>query len=388
MSVFAKLLEPINGILNELEEGRHKHHNEKLSWMDFIKVLIYHFTIRSDSRNTLAVKLANAEPTLGLPVLAVATISDAFRRFDNKLAHEALKRLLHEIDLPEIPELRLFGSIYLVDGSYFRLPHFTLWRNKWTQGVKLHLQFTLNQMLPTHFVLDEYHSSERKQFTQFLEPSSIFVLDRGYMSYKLLRTAIEQKAYVVLRATSQIVTNTVEELPVELPAAFTGIWQDVRDSWVTSNHEDAIGLQFRLIEFKVGETSYKLICNHPHLTTFEIILLYAYRWQIEIVFRFLKRTMQSLHIITESERGMQTYFATLFITAILHMRLNFDNLQAEGLLPVSSNEAQEEVVDVELVATTKDATVPYPSSAPAKKKSLFWPLLTVSSAHGVFPNTG
>ncbi|MBA2271148.1 MAG: IS4 family transposase [Chthoniobacterales bacterium] len=371
MTVFEKLIEPLQDILDEIEGTRHKHHNEVLSWRQFIIVLIYHFTVGSDSRNTLVVKLAQADPRLKLPKLASATISDAFRRFDKRLAQTAFKRLLSRLEVPEIPEIELLGTVILVDGSYFRFRHLAFWQNKRVQGVKLHMQLHLNRMVVADFAVDSKNSSERKHFVGMLHAGAIFVADRGFMSYDLLRQALACEAFVVIRATKSLVTTTTQSLAVEVPRELQHLWQNVRDSRVISAHKDAKGLEFRLVEFSIGLTTYKLITNHFGLTTYEVILLYAYRWQVEIVFRFLKRTMNGLQLITECQHGIQTFFSVLFITALLHLQFKFDCLTDEGLLASPVPSTPPPAPPIILAATSAQGAQPTACSGIKKGKVSF-----------------
>ena len=75
------------------------------------------------------------------------------------------------------------------------------------------------------------------------------------------------------------------------------------------------------------------------ITTFQVILLYAYRWQIELIFRALKWTMNGVYVITEHEEGINSFFAALFLTALLHIHLKRDCLAQEGHMPPTSADA-------------------------------------------------
>src|SRR5438105_5485232 len=105
MTVFDTLLAPIMPILQQIEAGRKKHHNETLLCIDFVRSLVFYFTKRCGSRNALVVALENAEPALALPVVPAMTLSDAFRRFPSIFLRKALHSFLATIQLPENPEL-------------------------------------------------------------------------------------------------------------------------------------------------------------------------------------------------------------------------------------------------------------------------------------------
>jgi hypothetical protein len=62
----------------------------------------------------------------------------------------------------------------------------------------------------------------------------------------------------------------------------------------------------------VGTSSYKLITDRFDLSTFQDILIYAYRWQIELAFRFFKHMMNGLKVITQSHWGARIMLQACF----------------------------------------------------------------------------
>jgi Transposase DDE domain len=359
MTVFDTLLEPVMPILMEIEQARRKHGNETLTWLTWVRALIYFFTKRCGSRNAWAAALANADPALKLPAIAPMTLSDAMHRFPPALLRHALAQLLSSRSFPQHPELALLGHVYAVDGSEFPLMSgLTLPGSIATlERVKLHLKFHLNQLLPVDFVLGTTEPSERNALRKLLERGATYVLDRGYFAFALLRDAIAAEAFVVMRAYQSLVVETVQELSVSLPAQVQQRWTDVRDRLVTSAHPDAQGLVFRLIEFTSGPTSYKLITNRTDLTTFQVMLLYAYRWQIELIFRFFKHTLNGQQVISVYPAGMENYFAGMFLTAVLHLFFKHDCLTYAGYPPPTDQELVAQVTANE-TAARPDVTRP------------------------------
>jgi len=381
-TVFDRLLVPVMPILQQIESMRPKHGNETLAWLDWVRTLVYFFTRRCGSRNAWAVALANADQALHLPAVPRMTLSDAMHRFPPTLLRHALRELLTSRDLLTHPELALLGQAYAVDGSEFPLINgMTLPKsNGLLQRVKLHLKFSLNQMVAVDFVLSLQETSERKALRRFLQKGATYVLDRGYMAFALLRDVIDTQAFVVMRAYQNIVVETVTELPVQVPAYIQQHWSALRDRMVRSDHPDAQGIVFRLIEFTIGPTSYKLITNRSDLTTFQVMLLYAYRWQIELIFRFFKHTMDSQNVISLYPWGIENYFAGMFLTAILHLYFKQDCLRDGGYRPPSDQElAQDLPDDDEPISTSSDAARPTHQpliarymDAANRKLGLFW----------------
>ena len=50
----------------------------------------------------------------------------------------------------------------------------------------------------------------------------------------------------------------------------------------------------------------------------------AYRWQIELFFKFIKRTLNGIHLFSTSENGAQIHFLIILITALLQLKLKQD----------------------------------------------------------------
>jgi len=340
MTTFERLMEPVVPILEEIERARAPHFNETHPWPLFVRVLIYHFTMGYTSMRELVTGLCHADPALALPALRRSTISQMFTRFDASLLRSALVRLLATLPLPENPELALLGIIYLVDGSQFPTLHQVAWKQcgDMARHVKLHFVFDATRMVPASFIVDAATSSERAALLTQLQKGVTYVLDRGYMDFTLFLDIINAQASVVLRAYRTMVVETVEELPVILPHEVTAYWTSVRDRLVTSPHPDMDGIVFRLVECTVGATVYRLMTDRTDITTFQVILLYAYRWQIELIFRALKWTMNGVYVITEHGEGINSFFAALFLTALLHIHLKRDCLAQEGHVPPLSAE--------------------------------------------------
>ena len=156
------------------------------------------------------------------------------------------------------------------------------------------------------------------------------------MEYQLVQDVDDRAAKLVVRAYTNIEVETVEELAIILPDAVKSQWSQVRDRIVRPKDPAYAHIRFRLVECTVGSTTYRLITNLYQLTTFQIILLYAYRWQIELIFRYLKHTMHGVHLITQHPTGIQNFFYALLLTALLHLRFKQRCLGEEGYNPPDS----------------------------------------------------
>ena len=331
MTVLTAMFERIGGILQRIEDNRPRHGNETVHWMEFVIALIFFFTKGCDSAADWARALEDADSALNLPKIPRSTLSSKFYDFDPQLLHQVIQELLMQV-FPKNPDLALIGQLDAVDGSFFRVIGgvFNRISREWNNNVKLHLDLNLNCMLPVAFLSDDATSDERAAFLTMITRGVTYILDRGYMAYYVLRHLIEHEAFVVMRTYESVVVNTIETFTPTLPGHMQQHWSNVSDRLVTSNHKDAQGLIFRLVECTIGDVTYRLITNRFDLTTSHILLIYAYRWQIELMFRFLKQTLGGRKVITHCPAGIETFFAGMLLTAILQSYFKVDCLAREG----------------------------------------------------------
>ena len=321
-SVLDELLSPLSDCLKQLEEERTIHPREVLSLTAFVRLMVYGYVVRSASGRLLVSDSQSAEEALELPEIKRSTLFDAFSRFPVKWFATMLGVVLSSIVWHEVPELASLGKLYCIDGSLFPALGKMMWAEykAGKPGVKLHLCFALNRMVVANFLVGTGNSSERDALRQMLEAGATYIADRGYVCFKLLADIVAADAHFVMRMKINLDYTVSQALVVALPEAAQTIFSHVTDQLVTLNGAAGQPI-YRLVTFQVGAESYLILTSRRELTTYQIILLYAYRWQVEIVFRFLKRTMNGLHFFSTSPNGVTIQFYLLIITALLQLRL-------------------------------------------------------------------
>ena len=63
---------------------------------------------------------------------------------------------------------------------------------------------------------------------------------------------------------------------------------------------------------------YFIMTNRFDLKTHEVIMLYAYRWQVELFFRSIKRTFGALHLWSLDQKGIEIQF----YVCLIHFKQN------------------------------------------------------------------
>jgi hypothetical protein len=283
---------------------------------------VYYFVMPVESGRQLLTAVLSAAASLGLEKVDRSTFFDGFNRFPVAWFQMLLGTVLTVTTWQTIPEMAVLGQLYCIDGSLFPALTKMAWaeyKSK-SQAIKLHLCFELNRMVTVQFLVDAGNSSEREALRQMLQAGVTYIADRGYVCFQLLADIVAAQAHFVMRMKSNLVYSVVETLTVALPEAVSHLFTQVTDRRVCLTSADGQPI-YRLVAFTVGSQRYLILTNRLELTTFQVILLYAYRWQVELLFRFLKRTLTGLHLLSTSKEGVTIHFYLLLCTALLQLRL-------------------------------------------------------------------
>jgi hypothetical protein len=254
--------------------------------------------------------------------------------------------LLDRLEFKGISEINALGRFILVDGSIFPAIKTMDWASykNTANGIKLHLSFELNRMIPVQFISSDANSSEKKVLQTFLEKGVTYIADRGYIAFQLFEQIAEQSAFFVIRVKSNMNYTTQSTLNVHLPESWRGHLDNVMDNHVIFKGDKQKKI-YRLITFEAFGEIYRIATNRLDLQTHEIIMLYAYRWQIELFFRCIKRCFNGLHLWTHNEKGVEIQFYLYMIVYIL--LLNFKQ---------RSHDRQHQLEKTEMTTVEKQVT--------------------------------
>jgi hypothetical protein len=331
-TLFATLLQPIEASIASIAPIiDHQTNSQKLFFTDFVWKLIFGYVYQVSSLRNLLVELETNSmcQELGLEPTPYSTFKDGFSRFESKHFKQLFESLLESVNLSQVPYLDEIGVCRVIDGSLFP----TLLSINWTKyretknALRLHLSFDLNQMIPTEFWVGTGNSNERLFLEKVVKAGVTYIADRGYFSFGIADKVLKAQAFFVMRAKDNLLYEVVEKLVLEasqLPNCF----REVTDEIVIFTGDEQQN-RLRLITFKVAGSSFRLVTNRFDLTTLNVIILYAYRWQIELFFKFMKRTMKGIHLLNHSQNGVEIQFYVLMITAVLMMKLKQDCQELE-----------------------------------------------------------
>ncbi len=328
--LFHKIAKPITLLINDKKFVPENDTAKKLVFNKFLTLLLYYYLMGIDSLRSLITDLKTNDNVskIGLSPVGVSTIHDAFYRYQTTLFQKIYCYLLNTLPVYQIDEFKELGRFILTDGSIFPMAINNFWAEfkKRSKALKLHLCFELNQMIPTYFLVTNAKCDERKVLANLIEQAVTYIADRGYLSFDLFNKIADKQAFFLMRVRKNLIYQIKKELPVQLADQVKYIFFQVTDELVVFG-ADKYQHVYRRISFKTGNTLFVLVTNRLDLTTYQIIRLYAFRWQIELFFRYFKRTLKAIHLINYSQNGVTIQFYLILIVNLLLLNYKQEQIQ-------------------------------------------------------------
>jgi hypothetical protein len=190
-----------------------------------------------------------------------------------------------------------------------------LWQNPQNRAGKLHLEFSVWRQVPVEFTLTEGNTCERAVWKAKLRKGAFYVNDRNYShDYRLIRAVQQAGASFVLRLHNNAVVT-----PLGPARALTeadrraGVVEDIRVR-LGSEPEGPVG---RLVRVQADGHTFLLFTDREDLAAELVALIYRYRWQIELFFKWLKCILVCRHWFAESPEGVTLQVYCALIASVL-----------------------------------------------------------------------
>ncbi|QTA91544.1 IS4 family transposase [Desulfonema magnum] len=285
-TVFDRLLEPVSPLAEEQARKLTPHHNEKFSFPEFFRLLIFYFVSGVSSMKLListCLKKNLLPPEPNLTGVPYSTFSDAFGRFPPDLFKAVFTALIASVSLQSVPELSSLGVLYCADGSLFpvlKSMHWAVYKKN-CNAARLHLCFELNRMIAADILVGSGNSSERDALRRMLVAGATYIADRGYAAFDMFHDIAQAHAHFIIRVKSNLLYTCEESFAVRIPASVRFLFSQITDEAIRYDN-DPHSHVWRLIRFEAGGDTFYILTDRHDLTTFQIIMLYAYRWQAEL----------------------------------------------------------------------------------------------------------
>lgn len=336
-----KYFKILAGMLESLHEAgcaRDRAHNRILHMDQHITLLLmYMFNPICSSLRAIqeASDLAKVQRVLKVPRASLGSLSEGAGVFDSELLTGIIGQLVQQLK-PIRQDARLsdFDQIItLVDGSWLTAVAKMTWalfrHDETHRAIKAHVQVELLKGVPVAATITDAHSSEHTVLAEHLEAGRLYVLDRGYAKYDLLRDILDAKSSFVCRLQDNAVFDVVEERRLDSEALAVGIVRDAVVRLGCRTTRDKLPRLLRIVEIQCtphrkpsGKTArggpeqgdtILIVTDRLDLPAEVVGLLYKRRWQIEIFFRFFKHVLGCRHLLSTSQNGveLETYAAII-----------------------------------------------------------------------------
>jgi len=259
---------------------------------------------------------------LGLSPTPYATFREGFSRFCCSYFKAMYTEVLRNTDWLSVKAFDEVGIVKLVDGSLFPTLKSMDWAEykKNRRAIRLHLSWDLNTQIPTDFIAQKANSSERNFLRSIVKTGITYIADRGYFSFKLAESIHQAEAFFILRMKKNILYTVTKKQAITSQKTMPQCFKQLNDEQIQFDNDHS-GITYRLIRFRVLQSQFMICTNRLDLTTLQVIMLYAYRWQVELMFKFLKRSLHGIHLLNHSENGVNIQFYILMMTVLLKLRL-------------------------------------------------------------------
>jgi len=338
---YFKLLAGMLKTLHDVGCERDRAHNRTLH-MDQYMTLLLLFMFNPVCSSLRALQEASAvkkvQRTLRVSRASLGSLSEGARVFDSALLvgiigelAERLSPVCHDTRLGDVEQI-----LTLVDGSWLRaVPKMTwaLFQDAQHPAVKAHVQFELLKGVPVAGTVTAANTGEGTVLADSLQAGRLYVLDRGYAQYDLLQQIIDADSSFVCRVQDNAVFEVIEERELSRTALDEGV---VRDAvvWLGSKAtRGKLRQPVRIVQIECtpyrkpsGKTgrggpeqgdTLLLVTDRLDLPPETIGLIYHYRWQIEIFFRFFKHVLGCRHLLSQCENGIELEMYAAIIACLL-----------------------------------------------------------------------
>lgn len=323
------------------------HHNRELYFDQYIALLLFYFfnPIVTSLRAIQQVSgLRKVQKVLGVRKTSLGSLSEASHVFDSELITPIIQQLAEQaIHLETDPKLKsIERQIVAVDGSLLpALPKmlWALWLDDKHRAAKLHLEFDIIKSIPVRADVTDANANERENLRSSLGSGKLYILDAGYGQYSLFEDIRKVESSFVARLRDNAVWETIEERPITEADRLAGVQRDMIVRLGSPKCRDNLSSNVRVIEvyhrgssnrprrsrvsskktFRTTDSDYTMLLatDRMDLPAEVIALIFRYRWQIELFFRWFKCILGCNHLLSLSENGVSLQVYCALISSML-----------------------------------------------------------------------
>jgi Transposase DDE domain len=331
------------------------HGNRKLFLDDvFVAYLLCFF---NPSIRTLRIiedfsQTKQAQKHISTPKICRSTLSDFQRIADPERLQPIVESLRSELARKcaggRIPnELNaLHKKILAVDGTFFPAAADVAWavasrnqRDGECYRARVDWQVNVATMLPEIVNVPDPGESEADSAARHVVPGTISIYDRAYMSFHLIASFYDRDprsgqltalADFVIRLKKPGSGNApkleeIEARPLDAEAQTAGVVSDRLVKLPGLKREEKLVVTLREVVLKGNDgKDVRLLTTLLTIPAHVIAILYKYRWQVELFFKWLKCYGHFDHLMSHTREGvLLSFYVTIIGVLLLYLHTGF-----------------------------------------------------------------
>jgi hypothetical protein len=312
------------------------------TWQQFMAILYSQITQKDSLRDIVTGVSAHAARWyhLGLTGIHKSTLSDANANRAYQIFEELFYHLLTRCkNLTPKHKFRFKNPLYTIDASTIDLclSVFPWAKFRTTKGaIKLHCLYNHSGSLPTFLTITDGKRHDVrvvKDNAVPLLPDSIVSVDKAYIDYTWLNSLDMQGIWFVTRAKTNIDYAVVGQHPV----SGKGVLSDVRVSLQGPLTKTKYPKELRLIRYhdEEREKTLTFLTNNFKLAAKTIAQIYKSRWQIELLFKWVKQNLKIKSFLGTSKNAVLTQIWVAMCYYLLLTYIKYQTKYGFSLLQLS-----------------------------------------------------
>jgi len=320
LAQFQRRLEPLLTRPGAVATALNERHLRPGSYLSSVLFILLNPALKTARALCAASRFQRVQKEVCGGTIALASFSEMQHLCDPQLLAGLLRELATEA-LPVFGDARLraqVGELTANDGTLLpALPRmaWALWQDPRHRAGKLHLELSVWRQVPTEFTVTAANTSERAVWKQKLRAGAFYVNDRGYShDYGLIRVVQQKGASFVLRlANNTVVTPLAPAREMTEADRRAGVVEDRRVR-LGGGPDGPVG---RLVRVEAGGHTFLLFTDREDLAAELVALIYRYRWQVELFFKWIKCILGCRHWLAESLPGVTIQVYCTLIASVL-----------------------------------------------------------------------
>lgn len=320
--------------------GQHKadRYVKKLTCWNQLTILLYAQASGKDSLRDIETGLiasGNRWHHLGLETAAKSTLA----RANEKRPYQIYESLFYEI-LKKCGKLVSGTASFSFKNDLYALDSTTIdlclslfpWARFRTEkgAIKLHTLFNVRSQIPTLIIITDGKVNDVKpaheiNFSGFPK-GTIFVFDRGYNDYSLLRKIREAGHHFVIRLKKGA---HIFRIPgKERKICGKGVLADETIAFGLPEAQESYPDDLRLVTYhdEKHDETYQFLTDEFRLSALNIAFIYKNRWQVELFFKWIKQHLQIKTFLGTSKNAVLTQ---IWIAMIYYLLLAWIKFQTK-----------------------------------------------------------